>query len=149
MSWLGRAMPGSELHPRVLPALQTRAHVSAHVKETRHTRGPSPALRQPRSGPAAWGGREPGSGSHSPKGHNPPPGWEHRATPSATHAGRSSPWETAAAAGAPGDRGLTATPQGITTGGRVFSKPREAQGPSPPPREDTTHCNPRTARPSA
>ena len=148
MSWLGRATPGSEIHPRVLPALQTRARVSAHVRDTSHTWPvPSPAAAP------LWtrrlGGREPGSGSHSPGGHSPPPGWEHRATPSATRAGRSSPWETAAAARGSRARRPHCNPPGDHYRRRGLFKAEGGTGTLPAPREDTTHCNPSTARPSA
>ena len=130
---------------RVLPALQTRACVSAYVKETRHTHSLSPAL--------LWihrlGGHKPGSGSHSPRdtahllaGSTEPP----LQPPLRAEA---APWKLQWAARAAGHRGLTAIPQGITTGRGVFSKLREAEGPSPPPREDTTHRHRSTARPGA
>lgn len=109
-------------------------------RDTSHTQPvPSPALDLP-PGRAQAGLWQPFS-----QGHSSPPGWEHRAAPLATRAGRSSPLETAVAARAAGHRGLTVIPQGITTGRGVFSKLREAEGPSLPPREDTTHCHTSTA----
>lgn len=84
-------MPGSELCLEG-PACTADKSMCLCIRQrdTSHTQPvPSPALDPP-PGRAQAGLWQPLS-----QGHSSPPGWEHRAAPSATPAGRSSPLETA------------------------------------------------------
>ena len=93
------------------------------------------------------GGRKLGSGSPSPRDTAHLLAGSRAALQPPLRA-EAAPWKLQRQPGLQG-RGLTTIPQAITTGRGVFSKLREAEGPSPPPREDTTHRHTSTARPGA
>ena len=140
-------MPGSELCLEG-PACTADKSMCLCIRQrdTSHT--------QPVPSPAAallWtrrlGGRKLGSGSPSPRDTAHLLAGSRAALQPPLRA-EAAPWKLQRQPGLQG-RGLTTLPQAITTGRGVFSKLREAEGPSPPPREDTTHRHTSTARPGA